>query len=741
MAIRFPANTAYLSRSAAYLNRAASWTRFLWVNIGPSVLGEHDLLIDGDPSFTDSYVYLGTDAALGLFVEVFNGSTYFDSTKLTLLSGIWNWVALVYDAVAHILKLYVEGVLVDAVSVDLSTFVFTTQTQKAAGSNIDDSLCRIREWQATLTLADLNVEAASSTLVRSMNALTNTPLFTNTDLTDTVAGRDWASTGTPTSFAGPFGFPPNTAATATVISALPFTTANTFDGGSFSETWFKYTADADDLMLGMHLASTVNNPNLDIFKTIALTATVPGYCDKTHPIQTPVTSAVVYYVKLTGENTGTATITITIHPQPNQTFMVGQVWMPDPSHSAVFPPVVVDFTAKAVTRVVPFVGADQIDQLPDGTICLAEIPVAGTATCTQFRLYDGATLTPIGTVANPITPSLMFVKQDHVSAFYVAKSTVGGGTLKVYKINSNATLSGTNWTLPGATLVAFAVSVGGLKAYTSDFSVSTPIGAYDLVNAVALPDFAAGVAGYKINNLTVLADDSVVATYRKTTDNSIRVIRYNAAGVSQATFNAPAGNTFVGNVAPGSDDPISLVLRTEQGPLTSSTFWHIRSLDMVSLDDFTLDNFDDGNGHNSTTQFFGPSEAASFIVFKGSVPPPPVIPTAVTIPIRRMRRTPHLNNEHKRVTHRSFEVLAQVGDGLLAGQGVDPQIMLRWSDDGGRTWSREHLTTLGKIGEYRTRVLWRRLGQARDRVFEVVVSDPVDAALITVYLDAGVGLN
>jgi hypothetical protein len=121
--------------------------------------------------------------------------------------------------------------------------------------------------------------------------------------------------------------------------------------------------------------------------------------------------------------------------------------------------------------------------------------------------------------------------------------------------------------------------------------------------------------------------------------------------------------------------------------------------------------------------------------------PVPFVPDTSTITIRRMRRAPHLNQLHKRITYQSFELLAQVGEGLLSGQGSDPQICLRWSDDGGRTWSREHWTTLGKIGAYRTRVLWRRLGQARDRVFEISMSDPVDVALITAYLEANVGTS
>ena len=65
--------------------------------------------------------------------------------------------------------------------------------------------------------------------------------------------------------------------------------------------------------------------------------------------------------------------------------------------------------------------------------------------------------------------------------------------------------------------------------------------------------------------------------------------------------------------------------------------------------------------------------------------------------------------------------------------GANPQVMLRWSDDGGHTWSNEHWTTMGRIGEYGTRTFWRRLGMTvklRDRVYEVSGSDPVKISIM-----------
>jgi Phage stabilisation protein len=68
-----------------------------------------------------------------------------------------------------------------------------------------------------------------------------------------------------------------------------------------------------------------------------------------------------------------------------------------------------------------------------------------------------------------------------------------------------------------------------------------------------------------------------------------------------------------------------------------------------------------------------------------------------------------------------------------ATQGADPQVMLRFSDDGGHTWSNEHWASMGKIGEYYRRVIWRRLGMTtklRDRIYEISATDPVKIAIM-----------
>jgi hypothetical protein len=110
-------------------------------------------------------------------------------------------------------------------------------------------------------------------------------------------------------------------------------------------------------------------------------------------------------------------------------------------------------------------------------------------------------------------------------------------------------------------------------------------------------------------------------------------------------------------------------------------------------------------------------------------------------PIRRIRRAPHITTDLQRQYFHELQIQFQPGVGLSTGQGDDPQAMLRWSNDGGSTWSNEYWTTIGKQGKYLNRAIWRRLGFSRDKVFEVSISDPVKAVIISANLKAEAGEN
>lgn len=106
--------------------------------------------------------------------------------------------------------------------------------------------------------------------------------------------------------------------------------------------------------------------------------------------------------------------------------------------------------------------------------------------------------------------------------------------------------------------------------------------------------------------------------------------------------------------------------------------------------------------------------------------------------IRRVRRTPLLTSQQQWIFFKQLQVFLEAGVGTVSGQGVNPQITLRFSDDGGKTWSNAQSLTIGRQGAYTTRVIWRRLGRSRNRVFELSASDPVPYRLIDAFMDAAV---
>lgn len=108
-------------------------------------------------------------------------------------------------------------------------------------------------------------------------------------------------------------------------------------------------------------------------------------------------------------------------------------------------------------------------------------------------------------------------------------------------------------------------------------------------------------------------------------------------------------------------------------------------------------------------------------------------------PIRRMRTAPHVTSGLNYIYYSGFQLDCQFGVGTQTGQGLNPQIVMRQSNDGGYTWSGERNQTLGATGAYKERAIWSKCGRSRDRVFEIVITDPVNVVLLNAQLDYTVG--
>ena len=107
-------------------------------------------------------------------------------------------------------------------------------------------------------------------------------------------------------------------------------------------------------------------------------------------------------------------------------------------------------------------------------------------------------------------------------------------------------------------------------------------------------------------------------------------------------------------------------------------------------------------------------------------------------PMKCLRSWRQPNSEKKNIRFTKLEIDCQVGMGLTLGQGSDPQLMMRTSNDGGITWSPERFMSLGAIGQYSTQVRYWDCGVARDRVWEISLTDPIPFAVVGGYVDGQV---
>lgn len=166
-------------------------------------------------------------------------------------------------------------------------------------------------------------------------------------------------------------------------------------------------------------------------------------------------------------------------------------------------------------------------------------------------------------------------------------------------------------------------------------------------------------------------------------------------------------------------------------------------LDVIALDPIIFDTVAATNLIplvNRQFQGWNSTEGGGEIWLQGQLDP-----GATGNMIRRVRRTRHASSDQSYVFHKTLQIYAETGVGpqppLLDGMGQprDPMINLRWSNNGGFNWSNELSAGLGQAGNYGQRVMFRRLGRARARVYEVSGSDPVPYRLVGAYLDVSAG--
>lgn len=110
--------------------------------------------------------------------------------------------------------------------------------------------------------------------------------------------------------------------------------------------------------------------------------------------------------------------------------------------------------------------------------------------------------------------------------------------------------------------------------------------------------------------------------------------------------------------------------------------------------------------------------------------------------IRRMRIPPiYPNPSNVRQFIERLQVVLEPGLGLTSGQGSDPQVMLRLSRNGSKTWGNQRSRSAGVQGAYDKRLIWNNCGSGRENVPEIVVTDPIPWRVTDLLADVRQGMS
>ena len=107
-------------------------------------------------------------------------------------------------------------------------------------------------------------------------------------------------------------------------------------------------------------------------------------------------------------------------------------------------------------------------------------------------------------------------------------------------------------------------------------------------------------------------------------------------------------------------------------------------------------------------------------------------------PIFRRMQTAPFSQDGLPIFSGEFEATFESGVGL--NNGIDPVVLLSYSDNGGRVFKGDFARGIGKIGEYGQQTVWNRQGRFPvSRSVQLTVTDPVKANLIRLAATAEIG--
>lgn len=574
MSIQFNQISEGLTRSGSYFNPAADWTMLFWAKC-PTVTGTdtNNLYVFGDPTYADSHIdiYFLTG---GIKVTVFDGITASSIGAIAIDFEIWKSFALTYTSSTTTLTLYVNGVSVGTLVVNLATFVFPITdeylfTDTAGEPELQGGLeiFNVRTWQNDLSAVQINTENFSNSAVVTASLLTDTPLTNDSDLTDDSGnGRNWTTVGSGGSRTSPTlisGSANTTSGVAVDLVTTPKTIIqNARASGTTVDLFFKITATVNQLVLGSFgFGQTGYTPNTRVFKASDLVAAL--FSPSNLPAQFLVSLSATrefYFKSVTNSSAANpAYLVLDVQEAPDNAVAIGDIFVNDDTED--FPLSILSATEDYVVKkfVEAIVAGESGCVLPNGTILLADD--YNNLVVGYDRSFVEIASNSFGTLSHGAIRS-----NRALNKFYAAKAASPNSFVRIY--DSLGAYAGIEYTLTAIVDIGpIATNNAGTLLYYADTSInSAEVRVWNLSTGVAGANLVANLASnYVIGDILVLPDDTLIVMYSKSGGSAVVVKHYSAAGATLNTYSIGTNDTTTARLAYGVGTPENFWAGTHDG--------------------------------------------------------------------------------------------------------------------------------------------------------------------------------
>lgn len=559
-----------LSKTTGLVGANSDYTSTFWMR-NKSTPGATDYkspLVFKNAGYTAfAAIYSDTNAnTYRVFVD--NGAGSSGSTAaITLLQDQWYPMAYVRSGNDH--KFYAEGVLIGTVTVNITAVTFAEELIGFDGFSINNfDIFGFKEFNSALTLAQTIAELNSFAPI--LTSYANTTL--NSDALDTSGnGRNWTNTGVTFPLVNPTQISLTNTSGATAFELPEIPTGPTLllsgvqivvdSGGVVNTVWFKTRAPIRDRVIDFHFYGRILGGAYSVITNSYYNGFDPGTnlvndTSADHPNQLPIGNGSFYYFQAVRNSSSAANAVLAFDLFLAQELAVvaGSVFINSASEFdfmvsaglAGLPGGICDITTGEILNFRPFfLCGESGDILPTSGIMMygdefgVFAPLPGG---TNINVYlFGPNFSQItsfifdqGGSGGPLIRT-----HNESGKFYILSKGLGvtDGTFR--SVDSAGNLGGLHTFTGSKGCTAFAVSADETIVYKAGVggSANSNIKRWDIAGAAYLSDLVGSVANYKVTDMLVLSDGSIVAMYFKSTvvrDCFAR--RYSSAGATLNTY-------------------------------------------------------------------------------------------------------------------------------------------------------------------------------------------------------------